>query len=411
MNTAKVFVCFFALLLSGCASYEPGPNKTVYMEGRSDCKATGGFDKYSWTGSCVGEKMEGYGEFSMYKDNEKLITYTGEMKNGAREGRGIYVYHIYFPNDMPSWRKVYDGMYLTGEWRKGNVYNGAEYYADGQMRRKFINGNETFVGNDMDRWYGRAGGASSDGFNRALGEIVAAVGSQRILSSTGNAQAASQYAESVRTLMNGASPSSQGATSYSTNTNISSPGGQDSVLGGAYKNSSCQKDSKATYLLKYDFEVNIYRANNRSMPTGMYGGTLCASIERFNPVPGDKKIVAYRIVGSPAIIQNSSIRPLPANFVNQLDKVYSTGAYSSQSSSDTFEDISLSMHSADVNITNASSKCTYCGLCEFTLYGLGKSPVPRSAMAACQSKDFMSAGKYDQKMAPYNYKLTLRSVE
>ncbi len=85
-----------------------------------------GHSRYPSGNKYVGEhkdgKWNGQGTFT-YSGGSK---YVGEWKEGKRNGQGT-----------ESWN---DGSKYVGEYKNGRMWNGTEYYEDGNIWSKYVNG-------------------------------------------------------------------------------------------------------------------------------------------------------------------------------------------------------------------------------------------------------------------------------
>ncbi|MCQ2254431.1 MAG: protein kinase [Bacteroidaceae bacterium] len=150
-----VVVCvigFIAWLSSGTEEPVPSDNETPKVEQKQvehvagqTFKDAGGQD-YTYTGEVVDGKPNGKGT-GLYEYG----TYTGEYKNGLREGKdgtfesknGSNKYKGSFKNDQYEKGKLTltaDGSYFEGTFSKGQPYNGKWYNKDGSFNSDVVNG-------------------------------------------------------------------------------------------------------------------------------------------------------------------------------------------------------------------------------------------------------------------------------
>ena len=140
---AKVFgVLVAALAVWGCVTQADEQGQWQQVEGKANCAV---WDEHSllnatvtWTGDCVSGRADGYGTavWRFLEEGErKESKYTGQMKDGNPNGRGVWVGEN---GDR------YNGDWKNGKWHGGGVYvwaSGARYegdYRDGKKHGRGV---------------------------------------------------------------------------------------------------------------------------------------------------------------------------------------------------------------------------------------------------------------------------------
>ena len=151
---AKVLgVLVATLLVWGSTAQAEEQGRWQPLENNPSCSVwqayPGTNDKVTWSGACANGKAQGRGtEVWRYLEDEewKEYKYTGEMKDGKKHGRGVWV--------------AASGDRYKGDWKNGMQYgrgvlvaaNGNRY--EGDFREGKEHGRGVWLGPDGDRYEG-----------------------------------------------------------------------------------------------------------------------------------------------------------------------------------------------------------------------------------------------------------------
>lgn len=157
----------FVLLLSACSAPKRGPVRLINVEGRSNCQVYGGWDRYTWTGTCEEGYAAGYGELRGYSGSTEMRVYTGQVKRGVMDGAGTLTVQT-------------DGIgpiTMTGTFRNGAFISGTEVTQRDGYTRVHENGVQV-------RSYSTASSNASSGselstFAAVLGGVAQGVAASR----------------------------------------------------------------------------------------------------------------------------------------------------------------------------------------------------------------------------------------
>lgn len=171
----RISAVLLVLLLSACSAPKRGPVRLINVEGQSNCLVYGGWDRYTWTGTCEEGYAAGYGELRGYSGSTEMRVYTGQVKRGVMDGSGTLTVQT-------------DGIgpiTMAGTFRNGSLISGTEITQRDGYTRVYENGAQV-------RSYSTA--SSNDSSGSGLSTFAAVLGgvAQGVAASRGAAVPATQ---------------------------------------------------------------------------------------------------------------------------------------------------------------------------------------------------------------------------